>query len=139
MIWDLHHLAVPVPGAVPVRILLLLDHEHERLMLARHIPDSAAVAAAASASIEQLGAPGILRSLQHQCTRELDEIYLARTPRTGQRAATRHPRRHHRHRVGPPRRHRRSGRDRRESATSLADLAAILPGLAWTSWPVPDD
>jgi len=72
VIWDLHHLTVPLDCGGPVPVLLVLERERERLLLAVTVADTPALAHAAEVSVNQLGAPGIVRSLQRKGTRELN-------------------------------------------------------------------
>lgn len=139
MIWDLHHLTVPLDGAGPVPVLLVLEREREPLLLAVTVADTPALAHAAEVSVNKLGAPGIIRSLQHQGTRELDEAYLAHlkdlgsSPRLVTLAAA------------TDTRWVNNAADSVRAAiiadkpSTLAGLDSILSELCWTPWPMPDE
>lgn len=140
MIWDLHYLTVPLDGGGPVPVLLVLERERERLLLAVTVADTPALAhAAAEVSVNQLGSPGIIRSLQYQGTWELHEAYLARlrelgsSPRLVTLAAVTDTRWVN-HTADSVR-----AAIIADKPSTLAGLDSILTELCWTPWPMPDD
>jgi len=139
VIWDLHYLAMPCASTGPVPVLLVLEREHERLLLAVTVPGAPALAHAAEVSINQLGSPGIIRSLQHQGTREFDEVFLARlkelgcSPRLVNLAAVTDTRW-----VNHAADNIRAAITANEPST-LSGLDSILTVLCWTPWPMPDE
>lgn len=139
MIWDLHYLTVPLDGGGPVPVLLVLERERERLLLAVTVADTPALAHAAEVSVNQLGSPGIIRSLQYQGTWELHEAYLARlrelgsSPRLVTLAAVTDTRWVN-HTADSVR-----AAIIADKPSTLAGLDSILTELCWTPWPMPDD
>jgi hypothetical protein len=139
VIWDLHHLTVPLDGGGPVPVLLVLERERERLLLAVTVADTPALAHAAEVSVNQLGAPSIIRSLQRKGTRELNEAYLAylkelgSSPRLVTLAAVTDTRwvTHAADSI-------RAAIIANKPST-LAGLDSILTELCWTPWPMHDE
>lgn len=138
MIWDLHYFSVPCASTGPVPVLLVLGRERERLLLAVTVPDAPAVAYATEVSVNQLGSPGIIRSLQHQGMREFDEVLLARlkelgcSPRLVTFAAVTDARWINHTAEGV------QAAIVANKPSTLSGLDSILTGLCWTSWPMPD-